>query len=290
MRLFRVGDAVAAGREQADARLGPAAGGGEAVAERGEERRVALDVEPGLQAAERTADRQPVFQRIAGTGGCAQMIGQHAPLASRPTPEIERDEIQVVIAGRFQPDHRPQEMRAAGDERGRDQPLLDQLCLTVEIGDDMFEQVRPLDDAGGDLRPLVALDQQRYRRQRPRPFLGFSGDAEARADILSMVLHAFARTLQIVAANGDDLLQHRRPRRAVGRVAQHVAGAALGAIVRDPAPRVDGRIEQARRGQRRHVRSAPFAVRRCHQRMIAPPVASHKAAARATALHRSGST
>ncbi len=115
MGLLGIAGGEPAGGEQRHARLGAAAGGGDAVAEGGEERRVALDIEPALQPAQRPRHRQPILQRIAGTGRGAKMVRQHAPMTIRAAAHIEGDEMEMVFARRRQVRERAQEERAAGE-------------------------------------------------------------------------------------------------------------------------------------------------------------------------------
>ena len=128
-----------------------------------------------------------------------------------------------MASGRGKPDHRPQEERAAADQCGRDQTAFDVSRLIVEIGEQGFHQLGALAHPGFDRHPFRALDQQRYGRDGPRPFVRLADDAEAGPDILGMTLYAFARMAEIVARDGAQFLEHRTPGGGVRRGAQHVA-------------------------------------------------------------------
>ncbi|MCY1176083.1 hypothetical protein D9M73_163440 [compost metagenome] len=125
MRLLGIARAITPRCQQPDARFRAAARRRQPIAKRREEGRMALHVQPRLQAAQRPRDRQPVLQRIARACGAAQMIGQHAPFAGRPAPEIDRDELQMMPARRHQARHRSQEEGRSPDQRRRDQPTRD---------------------------------------------------------------------------------------------------------------------------------------------------------------------
>ena len=163
-----------------------------------------------------------------------------------------------MAARRHQPGHRPQEEGAAAHQRRGNQPALDQRRVAIEIGEDGLHQLGALDDAVGDPRPFLLLDQQRYRRERPGPFLAFADDPETGADILRMALHPFAGMAEIVAGNHRQLFEHRRPGRVVAARAEHVATLLPRAIIRDPARGMDRGIKQRGRGKRGHqVRNSP---------------------------------
>jgi hypothetical protein len=255
MRLLGIARVEPAGRQQPDPRVGPLAHRRDPGAEGCKERRMSLDVQPILQPAERAADRDAVLQRIAGAGGCAEVIGEHAPLAGRPPTEIDRDEIEVPAAGRVEPDHRPQEERTAGDERGGDMAVGDQLARAVEVGDHRLHQRRALDHAALDPRPFAGFDQQRDGGDGPGALIGLVGDAEACTDVDRMPLDAFADVAEVVRGDHREFGEHCRPGGVGATVfsgAQHVGAGGARAIVGDPALGMDHRVEKGR-GLRRRV-------------------------------------
>lgn len=204
------------------------------------------------------------------------MIGQHAPLAGRSAAKVDRDEMQLIAAGRHQPGHRPQEEGAAANQRRRDEPALDQLRIAVEIREDRLHQLGALLDAGRNALPLCTADQQRNGRDRPGAFLTFADDAEAGADILGMALRALARMAEVIAGDRRQFLEHRGPGRIVMLCAEHVALELLAAIVRDPPRGMRARIKQGRRGKGGHgiYRSRPAGSRLGYVRaMIIPRTA-----------------
>ncbi len=100
--------------------------------------------------------------------------------------------MQVLAARRFQPDHRPQEIGAAGDQRRGDQPPLDQPAGAVEVGDHRLHQFGTLGDAADDAVPFPRVDQQGDGRDGPGPLVRLADDAESHADIGGVAAHPFA--------------------------------------------------------------------------------------------------
>ena len=250
-----------------------------------------LDIQPRLQPAERPADREPVFERIARPRRRAEVIGEDTPFAGRPAPEIERDEMEVPAPGRIEPDHRAQEIGAAGDERGGDQAAFDQSTLAVKIGDHRFHQFGALDHTAGDRIPFRRFDEQRNGGDGPGPFVCLADDPKARADIGGVALDAFARMSEVVARDAGQFLEHRAPGGIVVEdiAADRLINRAARAILGYPAPGMGRGIEQ-RGGSTGHVRGLPpvgraqvlFTLRRGGATLILP--------CRGMSGHRSGST
>ena len=72
-------------------------------------------------------------------------------------------------ARRRDTDQRPQKLRIAGDDGGRQTALAHQVGGPVDVGEDRFEQLGPLHQPGLQLLPFRCIDQQRHMAERPRP-------------------------------------------------------------------------------------------------------------------------
>ncbi len=77
--VLEIGLAIGAGREDADARLGPLAAGLHAGAQIAEERGDALDVHLPIEVGKGLRDDEPVLQRVAGAGRRLRAVAEHPP-------------------------------------------------------------------------------------------------------------------------------------------------------------------------------------------------------------------
>ena len=96
-----------------------------------------------------------VFQREAGAGRRLRAVAEHPPVAVRAAAELEGAEMQEMAAGRLA--RRPAAADIPGCEAisaGRQEPFGDQPVVAVDVGDDRFEQLGALDQAGGDRLPI----------------------------------------------------------------------------------------------------------------------------------------
>ena len=158
-RMFEIGFAKRAGRQQPDPRLVAVGAGTQAVAERLEERCDALHIHRFVERAECPRQHQPVLERIARTRGCLGPVAQHPPSPIGPAADIGGIQIEIASARRFDAANRAQIFGAAGDGCGRQRAFGNQPALAVEIAQNQFKQLGALRDAGGELLPVGLVDQ-----------------------------------------------------------------------------------------------------------------------------------
>ena len=142
--------------------------------------------------------------------------------------------MQEVAAARGEADERAQPLAAAGDQAGGQVAFGDEAVRPVEVGGDRLEQVGALDEAAGDARCLLLLDQHRDMRERPGALVRAGGTVLAEED---------AGVAQVLVAAGE----------AAGDVLGREPGEMVDELAPDrPDPAV--RVEQfVRRPRRRPV-------------------------------------
>lgn len=86
--LFEIGLAERTRGQQTQARLAALSAGGEAGTEAAKERGEPLDVQLPVETGDRTRDHQPIFERIAGSGGRLRSVAEHPPPPVRSAPDI----------------------------------------------------------------------------------------------------------------------------------------------------------------------------------------------------------
>ena len=145
------------------------------VTEAAEEGGQPMDVHLGVDVGEGTGRGDAVFQRETGARGRLGAVRQHPPGAVRAAADLEGAEVQVMAARRPDADQRPQELRVGGDQGRRHEAFRHQPVLAVNVGQDRFHQIGALDEAFGDLRPLLLVDQHRNMGERPAALCGFPG-------------------------------------------------------------------------------------------------------------------
>jgi hypothetical protein len=77
------------------------------------------------QTAGGARDGEAVFQGIADADGQAHPVGQHAPFAIRPAPQIEGADMQEMAARGLHPHHAAGEVRTARHHRRWQVPARD---------------------------------------------------------------------------------------------------------------------------------------------------------------------
>ena len=218
MRLFGIALVEAAGRQLADARVRSGAVGGEAPPQVGKEGREAPRVHRAQQVAGGARESEPVFERIAHAHGRAHPIGQHAPFAARPAPDVGGVEMEKMAARRGGAGHHAPIMRAAGDDAGRQLAIAHQRLGGIDVADDPFQQVRALDQAGFDMPPFGRADQQREGPERPGAFLFVAGQAEGEAKVRRLARDMVGKRRGIALRLSREPVEHRAPvSRHVGR-------------------------------------------------------------------------
>ena len=208
------------GREHANPGIVLAVEAGQLVLQRLEERRVAEHPQAAIDVGNPVGQREPVFQRIAGTGRRLGAVAQHPPAAIGAARDVDGIEAQMRAAGRRHVGERPHEVRAAGHECGGQAPLADELGRPVNVGEHRLDEARPRDQRGLQLLPLAGLDDERNMGQGPRPVgaLGVLIDAVEHAGFAQVTVARGEPARQFLAPEageaGEQLLP-MRPHRAV---------------------------------------------------------------------------
>ena len=169
--LLEIGLVVGAGRQQADARIAAPGASGKAGAERLEERREPLDVHGAVEVRPGARQHEAVGERVAGARRGLHAITQHPPAPVRPAADVGGIELDVGLALGQDAGERLQIIRAAGDGGGRQGALVHQETRTVDVLQDLLDQLGALGHASGDGLPFRGLDQQGQMADRPA-FLG----------------------------------------------------------------------------------------------------------------------
>ena len=184
--VFEIGFAEGARRQQSDARLVAVGAGAQAVAERLEERRHALDIHRLVEIGKGARQHQAIFQRVARARRRLGAVVQHPPAPVGAAADIGGIEVQIAPARRLDAANRAQIFVAAGNRGRRHRAIGDQPALAVEIAQHHFEQLRALRDARGQLLPVGLVDDQRQMAERPQPVGGVAGRAIGDAGLAQM--------------------------------------------------------------------------------------------------------
>ena len=252
--LFVIGFAVGAGRVQADARL-RAAGelrqpGAKGLEEGGQPGHIHVAVD-GLEGARQV---KAVLQRVAEAGRRLGAVVEHPPLAVGPATEIGGVKAEIATAARLDPDHRMQEIGASGHGGGGQNAFGDQLALAVKIGEQPFEGLGALGDAGFDHRPVLFRDQQRHVAERPGAVHRLAIGAIGHALLADVALDGLEAAGDVIAAQSRHLVEKFEPMAARTSVR---ANEFIGRAVKRPigrrhlhqAPRLGVRGAPRRRSQ-----------------------------------------
>ena len=184
--VLEIGFAEGARRQQSDPRLVAVGAGAQAVAERLEERRHALDIHRLVEIGKGARQHQAIFQRIAGARRRLGAVVQHPPAPVGAAADIGGIEMQIAAARRFDAANRAQIFVAAGNRGRGHRAIGDQPALAIEIAQHHFEQLRALRDARGQLLPIGLVDDQRQMAERPQPVGGLAGRAIGDAGLAQM--------------------------------------------------------------------------------------------------------
>ena len=176
-------------------------------------------------------------------------MSDHPPLPVRRACDVDRDDVQEHIARRVLPGQRSQVPRVSQHQRRRQQVLGEQPLRSIAVGHDGREEAGPLRHARLDLRPLVAVQQERHQVERPRPLAAalVLVDVVGDAVVAHLALDGLATPRQVGEAAGAEMREELAPQRTQRArfVAQFVAMARRGGQ-RHPGRngrRVAGRIE-----------------------------------------------
>ena len=158
-------------------------------------------------------DRQPVLQQVAQARGRLRALRHHPPAAAGIARQIEGEDVQVLAAHRRHAVHGAQVVGVALHQRGRDQAVLEQPALAVQIAHGGFEQARALQHAGLDERPVGGRHQQRKQVQGPgalQPRL-VGVDVVGDAVVAQMALQCGGAAFQVVPAGLAQMREEAAP-------------------------------------------------------------------------------
>ena len=234
--LLEVGLAERAGGEQADPRVGAAGRAGQPLAKLAEERRQPGDVHVLVEIRKRPREHEPVLERGPGAGRRLGAVAEDPPAAVGPPADVTGVEPEPAAPRRRHALHRPQVVRAAGDDRGRQGARGHERVRTVDVGEDAVHQFGPLGDARGDLAPVALGDEERDVGQRPRPLDGLAADAIGDAEVANMPIGGREPPADLVVVESRQRREKMRPvgTRRSRRVEKFVRDAGQGRVARRP--------------------------------------------------------
>ena len=140
---------------------------GQRVAPGLEEGRQPAHVHAPVDLGQGARERDAVLQREAHAGGRLRPVAQNPPPSVRPAAEIGGVDVQATAAARPEAHRGMAEIRAARDEGGRKGAVPAQRAGTVDVGQQAFEQRRPLHQPGLDGAPFRLRQHQRHMAERP---------------------------------------------------------------------------------------------------------------------------
>ncbi|MDR8832539.1 hypothetical protein FEQ02_03603 [Burkholderia pseudomultivorans] len=237
IRVLEIGRAVRPGRQQHDPRI--PAGRAErlqALQQRTVRGREPLHAQPAKAAREQPRHDQPVFQQIAEPGRALRVLRDDPPLPVGAARQVEGDHVQPGVARHARAAHRAQVAGMPGDERGRQQPALQDRLRPVQVDHRRVEQPRALQHAALDRDPVLGRDDQRQQVERPRADRAVAGALFVQLVEQAVVAHAPVQRVRAAVEIGDAVAADRReeaaPRRrerggaqAGGAAAQFVVAA-----------------------------------------------------------------
>ncbi len=188
----------------------------QAVAHRGEKLREVLHLEVAEELRKGTRDNDAVLERVARARGRLGAIADHPPVAVGRARQIRGIEVQHHVAGVLDAAAGTQVSRVAIDQRGRQQPFLEQVLLAVYVEQHLVEQRRALHDPSLDAAPFLLGQDHRQEIELPRPV----GALRIGVDVVSdaVLAHLFVYRVQPLAralgGPGRELLDQGTPVRA----------------------------------------------------------------------------
>ena len=200
-RVFEIGLAEGAWRQQPDPRLVAIGAGAQRIPECLEERRHALDIHRLVEVGKGARQHQAIFQRVARTRRRLRAVVQHPPAPIGAAADIGCIKVKMAAAGRFDAANRAQIFVAAGNGGRRHRAIGDQPALAIEIAQHHFEQLGALGDARGQLLPIGLVDDERQMAERPQPVGGLAGRAIGDAGLAQMPVGGSETPLDIGRRN-----------------------------------------------------------------------------------------
>ena len=148
--MLEVDAAVRPRREQHDAGVLLPKGGplDQAVVKGVEERRQTADLGLVVQFGEDPGNDDPVFQGIAQAGRVGAVVPKHPEASVRTPVEVGRVIAQKAVAGGLNAMAGPQEIGVGKDQRRGNPAAIEQVLGAVGVRQDLFQQTRPLNQAG----------------------------------------------------------------------------------------------------------------------------------------------
>ena len=219
--LLIIGQAQGAGAQDADARLGPVTGGLQSRAERAKERGEPFDIELGVEIGKRLGDDQPIFQCVAASGRRLRPVAERPPGAVGSSADVDRIKAQPSSAGRRHAAHGGDVVDRAGDRRGRQRALGDQLTFAIDVGEHLLQQIGALSDAVRDAPPLRLGDEQRHAADRPHALVLFASDTIREPAIADAPVRRRKTLLHLIGLVGGERRQHASPMRTAAAVRVH---------------------------------------------------------------------
>ena len=169
--LLEVGFVLRAGSQDDDPRFAGSGVGGEGfegLAQGPEEAGDAADAGAVEKAGHRAGHYAAIFHDVAAAGGCLGAVVDDPHPAVRAAGEVGGVEDELAFRGQLHAVAGPQVAAVGVDQLGRQPAAGDQPLVAVEVGQDVVEQLRALDQAGLDVFPILLGDDPRHGIELPR--------------------------------------------------------------------------------------------------------------------------
>ena len=201
-------------------------------------------MEVGEQVREGAGEHHPVLQGVAEAGRRLRPVGQHPPAPVGAAPDIRRVDRQPAPARRRDAVDGPQVFRAARHHARGQEPLRDEPARPVDVGDDALHQAGALDDAGGQLRPVGGIDDERQRAQRPGMLAPVAVDPVGDSRVADVALGREEAGGDLAVVEPGEPFEKARPAAAQlsARIDHLVGEAGTGRVAFRPAPDARRRI------------------------------------------------
>jgi hypothetical protein len=190
--VLEIGRVVGARREQDDLRLAHV-DRGDLVHRLMQARAVLVDVaqaDVARQVREGAQHHVPVLDHVGDAGGRARIVLQHAELPVAAAHQIDAADMDVGIVRQIQTGHLRAVVLVLQDQLGRDDAVLEDLLLVINVAQEEVERLHPLPDAAVQHLPFRRPDQPRddVEGQDAVDRLAFGIDREGDAEIEELFL------------------------------------------------------------------------------------------------------
>jgi hypothetical protein len=211
--MLEIGLVERPGGEHRDARIGRRRKRGELRAQALEEAGEALDRQGPVDFGQRARHGEAVLQRIARARRRLRPVTEHPPAPVRAAADVDGVVEEVGAAARLDADHGPEEVGRAGEGRGRQEPVADEIAGTEQVAQHHVEQFGALGEPGRQARPFLRRDDEGDMGQRPGALavLRVVVDAVEHAGVAQVALGAGKALVELARADIGEAGEDRLP-------------------------------------------------------------------------------